>query len=178
MARGLRLHSSTSSSATARWCIVDLVGNSRYCAGCRSGTDIARAKGSWWANRLQEFSGAEVTTIRGPQRRRVIHGPVRWYPIPLQLRYKARSKQGPVQGVGQTRMMSSRGIIFAAGDGLKPGMNVEIVVDWPHLLEGRIRLQLVLEVTITDNRDGVAHGRVALYDFRTAGLAEEKKERK
>jgi hypothetical protein len=55
-------------------------------------------------------------------------------------------------------------------------MNAEIVLDWPRLLEGRIHLRLVLEATITDNRDGVAHARVALYDFRTAGLAEEKKE--
>jgi hypothetical protein len=119
-----------------------------------------------------------VTTVRGSQRRTVINVPVRWYSIPLQLRYKARSKQGLVQGFGQTRMMSSGEIIFTAGDGLKPGMNTEIVLNWPRLLEGRIRLQLVLEATITDNRDGVAHARVALYDFRTAGLAEEKKELK
>ena len=33
----------------------------------------------------------------------------------------------------------------------------------------------MLEVTITDNRDGVAHERGALYDFRTAGLAKAKK---
>jgi hypothetical protein len=57
-------------------------------------------------------------------------------------------------------------------------MNAEIVLDWPRLLEGRIRLRLVLEATVTDNRDGVAHARVALYDFRIAGLAEEKKELK
>ena len=128
--------------------------------------------------RLQECSGDEVRTVQGSQRRTVIRGPVRCYPILLRLRYKPSSKQGPVQGFGQTKMVHSREIIFAAGDGLRPGMNAEIVVDWPHLLEGRIRLQLVLEVTITDNRDGVAHGRVALYDFRTAGLAEKKKERK
>jgi hypothetical protein len=107
-----------------------------------------------------------------------VTGPVRWYPIPLQLRYKSESKQGPVQGFGQSRMISSREIIFAAGDGLKPGMNAEIVVDWPCLLEDRIRLQLVLKATITDNREGVAHARFALYDFRTAGLKEEKKELK
>jgi hypothetical protein len=99
------------------------------------------------------------------------------YPIPLQLRYKSESKQGPVQGFGQTKMMSSREIIFAAVDGLKPGMNAEIVVDWPCLLEDRIRVQLVLKATITDNRDGVAHARVVKYDFRTAGVAEEKKEK-
>jgi len=119
-----------------------------------------------------------VRTVQGSQRRTVIHGPVRWYSILLRLRYKARSKQGPVQGIGQTRMISSREIIFAAGEGLKPGMNAEIMVEWPRLLEDRIRLQLVLEVTITDNRDGVVHARVGLYDFRIAGLADEKKELK
>jgi hypothetical protein len=101
---------------------------------------------------------------------------VRWYPILLRLRYEPRSKQGPVQGFGQTKMVHSREIIFAAGDGLRPGMSAEIVADWPRLLEDRIRLQLLLDAPITDNRDGVAHARAALYDFRTAGPAEEKKE--
>jgi hypothetical protein len=57
-------------------------------------------------------------------------------------------------------------------------MNAEIVLEWPRLLEGRIRLRLVLEATITDSRHGLARARVALYDFRIAGLAEEKKELK
>ena len=44
-------------------------------------------------------------------------------------------------------MISSQDVIFASGDGLRPGVDAEIVVDWPRLLD-RIRLQLVLRVTI------------------------------
>ena len=110
-----------------------------------------------------------MTTIQGPQRRRVIHGPVRWYPIPLQLRYNATSTQGPVQGFGQAAMMSSEDIIFAAGDGLEPGMTAKVALSWPFLLDGRVRLQLVLQVMITGSQEGVAEAHILAYDFHTAG---------
>jgi hypothetical protein len=121
--------------------------------------------------RLQEFSEDKVTTVRGSQRRTVIHVPVRWYPIPLQLRYKARSKQGPVQGFGQTRLLSSKEVIFAAGEGLKPGMTAEVALSWPFLLGGRVRLQLVLGVRIISSENGMAEAQILAYDFRTAGPA-------
>jgi hypothetical protein len=90
----------------------------------------------------------------------------------LQLRYKATSKLGPLQGFGQTRMISSKDIIFAPSVGLEPGMNAEIVVDWPRLLDDRIHLQLVLQVTIIRCKEGVADARILKYDFRTHPLAE------
>ena len=71
-------------------------------------------------------------------------------------------------------MMSRRDIRFAAGDGLKPGMDAEIVVAWPRLLDDRIRLQLVLQVTITGSQDNVTEARIRAYDFRTAGPREAK----
>jgi hypothetical protein len=108
-----------------------------------------------------------VTTTHGPQHRTTIQGPPRWFPLPLQLYYKATSKHGPLYGFGQTRMMSSQDIIFAAGDGLRPGTNAEIAVAWPFLLDGHIRLQLVLETTITASRDGVAEARILAHHFRT-----------
>jgi hypothetical protein len=64
-------------------------------------------------------------------------------------------------------MISNRDIIFAAGDGLKPGMKAEIVVAWPHPLDHRVRLQLVLQVTITGSQDNVTEARIRAYDFRT-----------
>ena len=72
-----------------------------------------------------------------------------------------------MHGVGQTRMISSQDIIFASGDGLRPGVDAEIVVAWPRLLDERIRLQLVLQVTITDSQDNVTEARIRAYDFRT-----------
>jgi hypothetical protein len=108
-----------------------------------------------------------VTTIQVPQQGTTTQGPPRWYPIPLPLRYKATSEHGMVLGFGQTRMMSSQGIIFTAGDGLEPGMETQIALAWPFLLDGRVPLQLVLDTTITDTQDGVAGARILAYDFRT-----------
>jgi len=71
-----------------------------------------------------------------------------------------------VLGFGQTTMMSSQEIIFAAGDGLVPGMAAEVVLAWPFLLDDRIPLQLVLDATITGSHDGVAEARILAYDFR------------
>jgi hypothetical protein len=91
----------------------------------------------------------------------------------LELRYKVKTKYGPLYGFGQTRMMSSKDIIFGGGgDGLKPGMKAEIAVAWPFLLDGRIRLQLVLEARITGSQDGVTEARILAYHFRTRGPAE------
>ena len=93
------------------------------------------------------------------------------YPVSLPLRYKATSKHGSVYGFGQTRIMSSKDIIFAPGDGLAPGMNAEIAIDWPPRL-GDNHLQLVLQVRITGSEDGVAEAQILAYDFRTAGPTE------
>ena len=57
--------------------------------------------------------------------------------------------------------------MFAPDDGLEPGMSAEIVVDWPPILDDRIRLQLVLQVTITGSRDGVAEASIWAHHFRT-----------
>ena len=65
-------------------------------------------------------------------------------------------------------MISNQDIIFASGDGLAPGMNAEIVLDWPRLRDDWIHLELVLRVTITSNQDNVAEARILAYDFRTS----------
>jgi hypothetical protein len=91
----------------------------------------------------------------------------RRYPIALPLRYNVKTKHGPLSGFGQTRMMSSQDIIFDGGNGLEPGMNAEIVLEWPRLLDERIRLQLVLQVAITGSQDGVTEAHILAYDFRT-----------
>ena len=88
------------------------------------------------------------------------------YAVSLQLHYRVTSQLG-LAGFGQTIMMSSQDIVFVPSDGLEPGMNAEIVVDWPPLLDNRIRLQLVLQVTITGSQDGEAEARIRTYDFCT-----------
>jgi hypothetical protein len=69
-------------------------------------------------------------------------------------------------------MISSKDIVFGGDDGLKAGMKAEIAVAWPLLLDSHIRLQLILEATITGSQDGVAEARIRAYHFRTRGPAE------
>ena len=113
-----------------------------------------------------------MTTIQERQQRATTRWPPRRYLIPLQLRYKARSEHGILLSFGQTRMMSSQDIVFGPSDRLKAGMEAEIVLAWPRLLDGRIPLQLVLEATITGSQDGVAEARILAYDFRTRRAGE------
>ena len=94
------------------------------------------------------------------------------YPIALQLRYRAKSELGPVQGLGQTITISNQDIVFATADKLKPSMNVEIVLDWPCLRDPRLPLQLVLGVTIASTEESVVEARIVTYAFRTAETAE------
>jgi hypothetical protein len=114
----------------------------------------------------------EVRTTGRPQHWTRTQEPPRRYPIQLQLHYKAETKYGPLYGFGQTRMMSSQEIIFGGGNGLQRGMKAEIVLAWPRLLDGHIRLQLVLEATITGSQGGVTEARILAYQFRTRGPVE------
>jgi hypothetical protein len=93
------------------------------------------------------------------------------YPIALQLRYRAKSEVGPVQGLGQTITISNQDIVFAPDDKLQPSMNVEIVLDWPCLRDPMIPLQLVLGVTIASTEESVVEARIVTYAFRTAERA-------
>jgi len=77
-----------------------------------------------------------------------------------------------VDGFGKTKVISSKDIVFGPSHGLRPGMKAEIVVAWPRLLDDQIRLQLVLQVTITGSQNGEAKGRIRAYDFRTRRAAE------
>jgi hypothetical protein len=65
-------------------------------------------------------------------------------------------------------MMSSQDIVFAPSDGLEPGMNAEVVVNWPPLLDEHNLLELVLQVTITGTQDGEAEARILSHHFRSA----------
>src|SRR5215471_16481920 len=111
-------------------------------------------------------------TTQGPRPRTGIQWAPRRYPIPLRLSYKATAKHGPVYGVGQIRMISNKEISFTVGDGLKPGMKAEIAIAWLWLLDNRIRLQLVLQLTITGSQDNVTEGRIRSHNFRIRRLEE------
>lgn len=101
------------------------------------------------------------------------------YPLALDLRYKAVSGDVTIFGSGRTSLMSSTELIFGSDQCLEEGMKAEISVAWPVLLDGRVRLQLVIEGAITRSEAGLTAMQIWKYHYRTRGswAQEETRER-
>src|SRR5215475_413890 len=92
------------------------------------------------------------------------------FPLVLPLKYKVISPEAKANsGTGFTASLSSTDIIFEADQPLGSGVQCEISIAWPVLLESRIRLQLVLQSVITRSECQFVMGRVSKSEFRTVG---------
>jgi hypothetical protein len=92
------------------------------------------------------------------------------FPLVLPLKYETISSKGKaISGTGSTVLLSSTAIIFSADQPVRRGVRCEISIAWPVLLQGRIRLQLVLQSVITRSEGQFVMGRVSKYEFRTRG---------
>jgi hypothetical protein len=108
--------------------------------------------------------GVEPDQIAGDRRED------RRYTISLEVRYKLiRRRRVLDTGVGCTVDLSSGGILFEADRPLPVGLNLELSIEWPALLNdiAPMRLQVVGRIVRTENN------RVALrtvqHEFRTQG---------
>ena len=95
----------------------------------------------------------------------------RRYPILLDVDYKILS-HGRVDrmGTGKTLNVSSGGACFECVDALPVEGSIELVINWPFLLEGVCPLKLIMRgriVRIEGHRVAV---RVLHHEFRTAGV--------
>jgi hypothetical protein len=95
----------------------------------------------------------------------------RRYPISLSVNYKLLTR-GRIDhaGSGETLNVSSGGACFRCAESLPAGGSIELVMNWPFLLEGVCPLKLVMRGRIVRS-DGQ---RVAIqaeqHEFRTAGM--------
>ena len=62
------------------------------------------------------------------------------FPTTLEVRYTTSGRQGR----GHTIDLSSSGLRFRADKPLLTGQSIAVYIDWPILLEGDVKLQLVL----------------------------------
>jgi hypothetical protein len=96
----------------------------------------------------------------------------RRYPVSLHVTYKLFHHNGRIDrlGSGQTLDVSSGGACFESGDRFPSAGIIELVINWPCLLEGVCPLKLVMRGRIV-RVDGQ---RIAVeaehHEFRTAGL--------
>jgi CheY-like chemotaxis protein len=67
----------------------------------------------------------------------------------------------------ETLNISSKGLLFATEQTLKPGQLLQVSVDWPARLENQVPLKLVAEGRIIRNLDGLAAMSIDKYEFRT-----------
>src|SRR3984957_1649116 len=67
----------------------------------------------------------------------------------------------------ETLNISSKGLLFATEEALRPGQLLQVSVDWPARLENQVPLKLVAEGRIVRFVNGLAAMHIDKYEFRT-----------
>jgi PilZ domain len=90
------------------------------------------------------------------------------FPLTMDLRYTIPGCHGPAEmGSAHTVDVSSSGLSFTSDKPLLVGQRLEVSLDWPVLLDGYIKLQLVLSGVVV-RRDGLMIAlEIRQHDFRT-----------
>jgi hypothetical protein len=96
------------------------------------------------------------------------------YPIKLEVEYRVLKKGRVERGFGRTLNISSGGVFFETKSSVPPNGPIELLLNWPFLLEGTCPLKLVMRGRIvrTDGK-GVAI-KFKHHEFRTAGARRTK----
>ena len=98
----------------------------------------------------------------------------RRYGIQLELKWNLlRRRQILETGAGRTFDLSSSGIIFYAGRTLPEGLNVELSIAWPVLLNNVAPMQLTVAGRIVRSEDCMIAIEMLQHEFRTAGIPAE-----
>jgi len=78
-------------------------------------------------------------------------------------------KIGPKTGKGETVDFSSSGLSFLSDVPLSPGCRVELDVDWPVDLDGRVPMKMVANGRVVRVQGLVVCVTIEKKEFRTAG---------
>jgi hypothetical protein len=102
-----------------------------------------------------------VSTIRIERRLRAR------YPVRLSARYRTLDSKPQLAGIGLTVNMSSSGLLVTCQHHIPCGARMEVLVDWPSLLESTIPLQLVTSGRVIRSDPSGFVVEFAQYQFRT-----------
>src|ERR1700728_534345 len=96
------------------------------------------------------------------------------YPLRLAVKCRRIEPQFPWNRliVGESLNISSTDLLFTANEAFLPGQALEAFIDWPILLDNRVRLTLVVEGTVVRTAENHAAMRIERYHFRTRGVTE------
>jgi PilZ domain-containing protein len=94
----------------------------------------------------------------------------RRYPIVVEVEYRL-AKSGKIlqKGQGRTLNVSSGGILFESASVVPPGMEIEVSLEWPAMLDNVTALRLSIVGRTVWARDNQTALRILRYDFRIRG---------
>jgi hypothetical protein len=89
------------------------------------------------------------------------------FPIELNVRYRSKSARDHKSGFGRTLNISSAGLLIASQQPAPEGTLLDLILDWPCLLDDTTPIQLVAQSRVV--RSDQSRFAVALlrYQFRT-----------
>jgi hypothetical protein len=89
------------------------------------------------------------------------------YPVELSVRFRALSQTSPFSGVGRVVNASRGGVWVVSQDKIRLGAQLEMTLEWPFLLDGRIPLQLFATGRILRRGESGFAATIERYEFRT-----------
>ena len=93
------------------------------------------------------------------------------YPVILEIQYTTLEGNGPVRvGTGRTIDLSSSGISFTSDTPLLTGQRIKASIDWPVMLNGNVRLQLIVSGVVARAEGTKIAMQIEGHDFRTCSI--------
>lgn len=91
------------------------------------------------------------------------------FPLKSQLRWTLLNRKTPLTGTGETVDASSNGFAFLSNVPLSPGCRLQLDVEWPAELDGRIPMKLVVIGKVVRVDGNIVCVTIQKREFRTAG---------
>ena len=92
------------------------------------------------------------------------------FPLAIEARYAFLGCQEQRKtGSGQTINLSSSGLSFTADRPLLTGQRLDVAIDWPVLLDGGVRLQLVMSGIVVRTSGTTTALKIQWHEFKTRG---------
>jgi hypothetical protein len=93
------------------------------------------------------------------------------FPLELLVRYRTLDRPRPLTGRGSIMNISSGGVLVASQNEIGAGIEVELSIEWPFLLDGRVPLQLVAAGKVVRCDTSSFALLLTRHQFRTSGRA-------
>lgn len=89
------------------------------------------------------------------------------YPVRLNIRYRSLDPRSPLSGTGRSLNVGSGGLLVDCEGDVRLGMELEVILEWPSLLNDTTPLQLVTAGRVVRCEDSSFAVEFSQYEFRT-----------